>query len=72
MGQVLLETLQDWPRGIPHGRFEVAKALVTSVYGEWYDHPPYTDLAEMIVKHPRDGCQQALMELEKRGWGKAP
>ena len=48
------------------GRHVVARALVERVYGAWYDHPPYTELAQEIVDDPYCGVDQALAERDRQ------
>lgn len=52
--------------GIRDGRYDVARALVEAVMGGWYDHAPYTDLAQEIVDDPYCGVQTALEEYHAR------
>jgi hypothetical protein len=54
-----------------HHEWCIAKAVVTALYGNWYDHPPYTDYAQAIVEDPTEGFRELLAVTKARDEARA-
>jgi hypothetical protein len=53
-------------KNVLDGRYDVARVLVEKVFGNYYHHPPYTDVEQEIVDDPYVGVEAALNEYDRQ------